>query len=641
MKDKTVEAFRLNGIERVLIIDDAYDPPDLDSETFDFLADFITGDEVRAVCEELRIEPSTIDEAVNSVDEGDSDNIALNTIYRALYEKYVQTGESRFDIGERFSILKEPALAILRLLECYLNECGEAVQVKKVGIEDAVECFFDFRPQILILDYYLSDEVPGEGRVSGSKMTKARGKSYELLGELVDSNDLESRPSIILMSSRKVRNIDQFRYVSADLPILSLRFGFLHKKLVRKEDQNVIVEGSAAEALLDASQGYIFSNQIEQALFQWKKGTESALIDFLKEVGRISLKDYAYLIRFRLQDENQPFSDYLEWFFGESLKGWIEEKVDWNHASFSSLADDKKTGGLIGSAFEGPSDIIAKLFHRVRVYGRRKQECIDYRLGDLYVQNDKQTIRAVITPDCDLVVRNGQRKAKNILTLVGKLDRFDTKNCTADDFLIREGSPYSVSWDKKLETFPIQGETSLIETAKMEYWGTLRPMYSQEIQSRVIKDLSRVGLPVSPAFGINVPATIWIKYINGYQQIKTSAQSVATIVPPRAGKKDVPRVLLRRRSLNDLMDELREIDLEEVNQGHRNFLKELQKKDGTNKLHDVFLEKGGRPINKETLGTGFVIGSKPKEDNSSPWLQIALDTSKSEIDYEWDQDSIL
>ena len=117
-----------------------------------------------------------------------------------------------------------------------------------------------------------------------------------------------------------------------------------------------------------------------------KKGQSWRSPGFMKEVGDLHMKDFAYLLRFRLREAGQPFGEYLEWFFGESLKGLIEDKVDWDHASFTALDDEgTKQGEMIEGAFEGPSDIIARFFHRVRVNNRRVGVRREYRLGDLYV----------------------------------------------------------------------------------------------------------------------------------------------------------------------------------------------------------------------------------------------------------------
>ena len=624
---RIIEAFKANEIERILLIDDAYDPPGLQDADVGGLADFLVSDDGIAACNDCGVDPDTRELAADAAEGSETDSEDLEAVYGALYRRFHRTGDGRFDPGGGFSILKGSALAVLRPLEALLGACGETVAVKTVGLEGAMECYLENRPQVLFLDYYLSDDVPAEGRVGGYRMTKARRASLELLQRLVESKEIQEVPAIVLMSSQPSRNINQYRYDVGREQILSLRFHFLHKKLVRLDGETVIVDHDAAGALLDTSQGYIFGKQIQQALGQWKMGAESALIDFLAEIRNLEMKDFAYLLRFRLREEGQPFGQYLEWFFGECLKGMIEEKVDWSHSSFSSLDDNNKTEDMIEGAYEGPSDMIARLFHRVRVNGNRGGSSRNYRLGDLYAEVDGDGIRTVITPDCDLVDRDDGPKEKKVLTMVGKLDTFDKKSSSADDFLIRNDGPYSVRWDpKNLETFSINGDGSLDKRDGLEFVGTLRPLYAQEIQRRVLNDLSRVGLPVAPAFGINVPVLVWVRMEAGMEAIEMRDPGVATIIPGRSGGKDGVRILLRRRFVSELIDKLAKIDANGVRNKDRKSLRGALTEDGIDELNQTYLRSGGK-IEKRVRGIGFVIGDRADECNSAPWLQIGLNMS--------------
>ena len=634
-KRKLIEAFETNEINRVLLIDDAYDPPDLDDTAVGHLADLLDKENGRDVCVECGIGQSTLEAATIAAEVGEADNEALMSVFCALYAKFAETGDGRFDLGGQFSVQKGSVLAILQPLEALLQECGETVQVVTTGRVNAEVSFRDFCPQMIFLDFYLDDDVPpGNVTVSDETKSSARQASLDLLRVLlsgksgVDSTDV---PAIVLMSSRRDLDVIQYRH-DAGGQILSLRFNFLQKDLVRQEDSNIVVEDDAADALLDTSQGYLFGEQIQRALRQWKKGTEAALDDFINEVKELHLRDFAYLLRFRLREEGQPFGEYLEWFFGESLKGMIEKKVNWMHPSFSVLNNDHETGKLIEGAFDGPSNIIATNFCRVRVYSRHRRDSSDYRLGDLYTRTEESSIWVVITPDCDLIKRNGKMKAKSILTMVGTLDTFDNEDSSADDFLIRDDGFFSLRWDpKNLETFLVNNPESSNGIDTMEYIGTLRPMYAQEIQSRVLTDLTRVGLPVAPAFGINAIATVWFQSVNGFKQIEIAGSSSATVIPPRAGKNNRPRILLRRRFFNQLIKQLKKIDGGEVKAQHRDLLRNVLEEEGTLKLHEGYL-RDGLPIDDKIYGTGFVIGTQPNCGNKAPWLQIVLDISDSDIE---------
>ena len=441
----------------------------------------------------------------------------------------------------------------------------------------------------------------------------------------------ESIPAIILMSKHDVQNnVDEYRH-EAKGEILSLRFGFLQKNMVRQKDQKIEIEHTAADALLDVSQGYLFGKVLQSALAQWKDGAESALKRFMKEIGKLQTKDFAYLLRFRLREEGQPLNEYLEWLFGECLKGLINEKVDWENTSFSELEDNKKIEENIEGAFAGPSMMIAKLFHRSRVDSHRISAHLRYRLGDLYAQPDMHDIRAVITPDCDLIERGDQRTPKIVLTMGGTLYTFDQENSAADDFLLYENQAYSVLWNPKdLKTFPLEGQESLPESYK--FVGTLRPLYAQEIQRRALTNLSRVGLPVAPALGINATATVWIRKKKGcYDQIEINVSTRATIIPARARGKG-HRVLLPRPFVNELIDRLNKIQPDDMikadNQQRKNALGE----DGIHKFYREFLREGVRTNAKSIFGIRFILGDGPDTNRTAPWLQIVLNISDEAVE---------
>ncbi len=494
-------------------------------------------------------------------------------------------------------------------------------------MKDGRKIYYEFHPHVVFLDYYLDSNVSPTGNVKREMLNAARSESLSLLSEVVNNTDGESIPAIVLISSRKIKDVEEYRH-EAKGEILSLRFGFLRKDMVQQVGKEIEVDYAAVDALLDVSQGYLFGKALQCALSQWKDGAKSALEVFMEEIRDLHTKDFAYLLRFRLREEGMPLNEYLEWLFGECLKSLVDEKVGWN-TLFSSLDDNGEIGENIEGAFEGPSKTIAELFHRVRVNSHRINTRQGYRLGDLYVQHGEYNIRAVITPDCDLVLRKGKIKAKSILTMGGTLHTFDQKNSAADDFFIYKNKPYSVRWDPKdLKTFPINGEESLGESDKFDFLGTLRPLYAQEMQRHALTDLSRVGLPVAPALGINATATAWVRKNDASDPFKKlmTKSSTATIILSRTGQEDGHRVLLRRHFVNELIGQLKDIDPNDMNQNDVIALEKVLKKGGIDKLYKGLLRTGGQ-TKKPILGTGIVFGDKPKAAQNAPWLQIVLKIS--------------
>ena len=203
----------------------------------------------------------------------------------------------------------------------------------------------------------------------------------------------------------------------------------------------------------------------------------------------------------------------------------------------------------------GPSLNIARLFHHVRIEGPRSCVRGGYRLGDIYVEPGESEVRAVITPDCDLVERKGRTNVTNVLTMKGQLHTFYKELAVADDLVLHDDIPYSVQWKpKELETFPVSGEEALHEAKKFQLLGTLRPLYAQQMQRRALTDLARIGLPVAPAMGIDAAAEVWVRKRSGstpFDRIEISAPAIATIIPSRTGESERygHRVLLRRHFL--------------------------------------------------------------------------------------------
>lgn len=637
---RIIEAFEANKIKRILLIDDAYDPPELNERMVAALADFLDGENGKAVCRMCSIGGDKLNVAKEAALEGDYDSDELKEVNHAIYTEFVKTREDKFDPGGEFYLIKDSALQALLPLYNLLRKCGNKIDVRTVGLENGKECYYEFRPEVLFVDYYLSSDVPpSTERVRKHKRTKARKESINFLKQITDGADARNIPAIVLMSSYQVQKDNQHKYKTRLDGIMSLRFEFLKKDWVREENNILIIDHAAADVLLDISQGYLFGKALQLAAAQWESAAESALKNFLQEVGDLDTKDFAYLLRFKLREEGQFLSEYLRWFFGECLKGFIDsEVVDRGHYPFSELDGENNIDKLIEGAFEGPSRGIAKFFHRVRVDSHRITNHTGYRMGDLYAQSDGQKIvkiRAVVTPDCDLVKRRGRTNVESVLTIGGMLNTFDKDGSAADDFFLYEDKPYSVLWrPKDLEMFPITGPASLHKAKDFKFLGTLQPLYAQEVQHRALTNLSRVGLYVAPALGINATVKVFIRKCdasNPFQNINIKSSALATIIPSRRGQSDGHRVLLRRSFLNELIDRLSEVNTAEMCEDDARMLKNVLEEESTEKFYETLLRAGGWTKGEKSFGTGFVISNKPKTKKDAPWLQFVLKVSNDEM----------
>ena len=641
---KIIEAFKDNDIERILIVDDGYDPPLLSSDSLGNLMAFLESEDGASACNDVGVSAEDIKSAKEAISRNEPGSKDLSCVYAKLYKRFVDTRYSRFDPGELFQTRKGPTLDDLEPLTELLKKCGN-INIRYAGLNDVEEIYRSQEPQVVFIDFYLSHETQGVG--SNLQQPEAdRSASIDLLNRLlgIERDDI---PAIVLMSSQGVKeHAKEFRLatiVQGRNPLalrfnpLALRFRFLQKIWVKINDKEIDITHEAADALLDTAQGFEFGQVLQRALIKWREGADKAINEIQKEISDLEPKDFAYLFRFRLDSEGESMRDYLEWMFGESLRALVDENVTWGDVDFESLDNPKLSEGIEG-AFEGTSVPIAKIFHRIRIDERKSRRPNRYALGDIYVAKNGKSVRTVVTPDCDLVVRKTKTKVSSLLTMGGELQTFDQGSTSVDQFIIHNKIPHSLKWNPKdLKTYPLEGEDSLAKDLNFEWVGTLRPLYAQEMQRQPLTDLSRVGLTVAPAMGIDARISAWLRIKKGegtdFKDLEIEKDdAIATILLERGDARSGHKVLLRRKFLHSLFDRLREVDAatlctenEPLSDSKR--VKEFLLEKNEDQIVSGFLIRGALTKDKGPLGTKCTISEKPDTKKGSPWLQFLLKLS--------------
>jgi hypothetical protein len=624
-------AFEDNGIKRVLVIDDVYDPPatnGIPGALLDFFGD-IDGQQA---CRDAGLSDETIEAATQAVNGDDAESEELASAMSALYARFVKTRDARFDPGGRFEIEKGTTLDVLEPLIALLGNCGDGIEIMRAGLDDGEATFADFKPQVVFLDFYLSSDAIGEGLSSAVK-TKARKASIELLNRMLASKPIED-PAIVLMSSEPVKaKAQRFRQDVEKLGgnVLAVRFRFLQKGWVTKDGDNIAIDHQAADALLDTSQGFVFGQVLHRALKEWKGGAEKALQSVLKEIASLEPKDFAYLFRFRLASEGEKMGDYLEWLFGENLRALVAENVDWKSEAFQKIDDVQLSKGIEG-AFEGPSVPIARLFHRLRVDEHETGAPARHRMGDMFIKPGEKRVMVVLTPDCDLVPRGSGPKVSRVLTMDGELRSFDQDNASADEFIFYKNKPFSLKWNPKaLNTFAVAGPGSLGSMAGVEFLGTLRPLYAQDVQRLALTDLGRIGLAVAPIMGVDAAISVHLRVKvekgTGFEMLDVPGSATATVLPERGTAAKGHRVLLRRSYVHALVEKLRGFDATRLQEEDAKKLAEFLRDKNEEHLINGFLIKGAATKEKGPLSTSIKIAAKPDRDKDAAWLQLILKLS--------------
>lgn len=625
-------AIEQGGITSIIVIDDAFDPPSVGDEDAGPLMDLLTRDEHETARRRSGLTADEISSAIEALQNTEYADEVVTTIVAKIYAKYVEKFEDRYDPAGRFNLLKGSNLSFVRPLLKLLSKCS-GLRVVRIGSNDAAAELGATEAQVVFVDYYLDRTFTQNSDPNGQQGDAARAASIRMLASVLDAQP-GAGPSVMLMSSHAVADrAPDFRKEvrGGENPIFASRFQYMAKEDLKEEqDGRIEIASGAADALLDIAQRHAFAGAIEDALTHWKKGVDTAVGDVWKTITELELKDFAYLSRFRLADEGQPLSTYLEWFFGEVLVDAIARSVAWNVPSWSVLdtAGQKGSpGSQIEGAFDGPTGAVAQLYYRARVDERPERENKDMRVGDIYIGSDDGQVLAVVTPECDLVARkNGKRAAPRLTAVAGTLQPLSGPDTSVADFLIRDSELVNVLWNTKdvrtieYGSIGVEGGYRLL--------GTLRPLYAYELQRRVLNELGRVGLAVAPAMAINARASAVIQGKDGPLRLElgTGADASCAVIPKRGGT-DKPRVIYRRSFVNGLLESLSE-KAEEI---HENAKREL-----AGLLHPKkqieFLEKLCRNGQQDGENFSGVITtlSRERTGEKAPWCQILVEFHSEE-----------
>ena len=554
---RIASSFQNSSIDRILVVDDAYDPPAFTQGLAGPLLELLEHADGVSVCLEAGLDNEQIAAAHKALTNTEYESPYLHKTIERLFSSFAETGERRFGPKDLFGI-KQPNLDQIRPLVAFLRDLDNGADIRTIGLVEADTCYDDFRPQLILLDYYLNSADDPDP----SPSDEARQASMDFLKRVVDKAS-DTMPSVVLMSKHNIDDVDEYRHDAAP-SIFALRFGFLSKQEIRATTP-LPLTAAAEDVLLDASQGYKFGQLVKQTLDMWHGSVDRALADLGDAVRNLNLKDFAYLFRFRLRPEASGVARYLDWLFGENLRGFTERAIPWDDESLAALEETPGLEEVIEGSHDGPTTAIAELYQRARLAHRQGRDDAEYRLGDIFHRIDSDHLRVVVSPDCDLVRRpkGPERiltpKAEHILTMGGTLFGTASEDAVADELLLLDQEPRYVEWDPKdLTTFPISGDHALHASADYCYVGTFRPVFALSTQNRALANLSRIGLPVPPALGVQAQAAVWTKPKDKpATPLSPPLQGVATVVPRREGPEVGHRILLRRSFFNELIERLR------------------------------------------------------------------------------------
>ena len=620
-----IETFKASSVERVLVIDDAYDPPELDPQQVggDILEILSNPDLRKSVNEDVFREEDRL-AAIEALNGSDWEHDAISTALAALYQVFVDNRKEFIDPGRAFSATKGAALDALDPLLELLHLCSDDPKIVKVGTAGALRASEYLQPDLIFMDFYLSPPARTTKDLTRAQWDGDRSRSIRLVKSILSAL-ADNVPAVILMSSEDVADRKDAYLSNLEDRVMALRSGFLLKSWVQRHGQELTASGDAADVLMDTSGSFEFGRALETALRVWKVGAEEALTQIFAELREFDVKDFAYLLRFRLYDEGEPFADYLEWFLGESLRAIVDDSIDWENNEFGNLNDRTLTQAIEG-AHPFPSARLAKFFHRLRFNSWERRPRRRFALGDVFVSPNHKNVRMVVSPDCDLVPRGSKQAAARILTIGGSIRGLDEDHAWAGELIFRN-NPRAIKWSyKDLMTHEF-GECSSLEVdgKPYTYFASMRPMPAQTIQKAVLADLSRVGLAVPPTVDVGAPVRVYLKRKVGNQgrveELDGLKEPRAQVFMPRGGRELKMRVLFTPKFFRDLLAKLQGLSEEELLCAHREYRRDWLA--GTENVRDAMLRDGLQVPGEGLHNVQTSIG-KAKGKN---WLEIVVDVS--------------
>lgn len=626
------QAMKESGVKKIAVIDDAFDSPVIGAThgapLLDFLEEPANGETISAA----GIEAAQSLKAQQALAAGQYDDLDLQSVVRRLYAQYMEALDKRFDPSGIFNTVKGANLTNILPLLTLLKNCNPQVQIVRIGAEETEAVQTNSDAELIFVDFYLDKDLSATENTFSAKSIEAKKRSLARLKEVIGEKNAKESPSVVLMSSHKVRSeAEKFREEIGTGKVFASRFGFIEKTQVTKENNGTItIAAEAGNTLLDIIQSFEFGRALTNSLDAWLAGASKAVSKVRTDIDALSLKDFAYLVRFRLAEENVGLEEYLEWFFGECLLDAVSTSIDRKEAGIEGALDRINAAKRIEGAFDGPTEKVAELYHRVRLEEPRAGRQAYFRLGDLYLVGIGK-IAAVMTPDCDLIERNGSRPSPSILLVHGILKPFDAPAASIADFVMLDGKAYNITWNtKSLSThqfahWPAPG----VSDDDHKFIGTLRPLYAQDLQRRVLADLGRVGLSVAPAIGLTAAVTVTVKEQGGGRKqlpLESDILNGPVYVVPSRGGDDKTKVIFKRQFVYEFTKSLIELDHEKLKL-HKtgvSAIRQLSEFPGNRaKLHKMHVD--GIPL-EDLVDLGIFVTGDPKFKSGSdgPWCWITV-----------------
>jgi hypothetical protein len=202
-----LKAIKGSGVSKITIIDDAFDPPEIDTNNAGNLLGFLEGDDFGPIGQELGLAEKRAG-AMTAIENSEYDADELVEMVSAIYDRFVTTADEKFNPNGIFST-QVPNINYLRPLLTLLDKANPKLEIQRIGSNPELLAGVNKDTHLIFIDFYLDRGVVDD---SDAKAKGAAKKiSLERVKELLRSQG-DNAASVILMSWQDVESeADKFR----------------------------------------------------------------------------------------------------------------------------------------------------------------------------------------------------------------------------------------------------------------------------------------------------------------------------------------------------------------------------------------------------------------------------------------------
>ncbi|MEQ2024979.1 hypothetical protein ABLB84_04180 [Xenorhabdus szentirmaii] len=502
MNNKLNIIMKENRINRVLVIDDAYELYPENKDLFDY------DEEWSNLFQDL--ESSDIAKIKLAYPEYDymewEELVTSNEFLKVLWDLY-HDSKSNSPIGrffEQYVRDKEYDLKILNTLRKYLESLN--LEVVTTGrLDNGFEGDFD----IIITDLFLSSSQ------------NSIDESISRINRIIDST--YNKPLLILMS-RSTRLEEKSKEFRNKIDFIESMFSIIEKK-------QLLDGNKLSRVLTDLVENKTASHNILDFINKWREGVRSAAERSINILKTIDIADYKKIKQLMLDAEGESTSSYIIDIMSNLLQYELENERPIIESSV--LLNEIKSNYLPRISKDTNLQEIVEKIHckNITYYSINKIQSIG--IGDiLLIENlkkvklslknytlEENTVLLSISPACDLQRCNDKY---NAIFLKGKLEPFKIrewiKNTDTSQIIKINDEFYFVDWDLK-NPFTIlykQLKLNLIKE-NLRIIAKLRDSYTLSMQQNSLSQIGRIGTIAPLPASSNIDVKFFYK--NKYKEI--------------------------------------------------------------------------------------------------------------------------